>query len=180
MSKSNFCKHFTGKLHEIFVQLFFSYWLTITILSTNLLLQSLDWGFVQTFCYRLWAEIFEVQEENGEICWGRVSDDVVPVNITCIQNHPNTVFQITAYNRHVEKIFDVRLIQPGELQPPSCNKQIVHLGFTPFQWSWTVLRYCRLYMYVQTPVHLSATKSHQEHGLTYKHQFLADICTLTK
>lgn len=64
---------------------------------------------------RLWAEIFEVQEANGEICWSRVSDDVVPVNITCIQNHPNTVFHITAYNRHVEKIFDVRLVQPGKL-----------------------------------------------------------------
>lgn len=64
---------------------------------------------------RLWAEIFEVQEENGDICWGRVSDDVVPVNITCLQNQPTTVFQITAYSRHVEKIFDVRIIQPGRL-----------------------------------------------------------------
>ena len=62
---------------------------------------------------RLWAEIFEVQEDNGDICWGRVSDDVVPVNITCVQSQPTTVFQITAYNRHVEKIFDVRIIQPG-------------------------------------------------------------------
>jgi len=62
---------------------------------------------------RLWAEIFEVQEENGDICWGRVSDDVVPVNITCVQSQPSTVFQITAYNRHVEKIFDVHIIQPG-------------------------------------------------------------------
>ena len=64
---------------------------------------------------RLWAEIFEVQEENGDICWGRVSDDVVPVNITCVQSQPTTVFQITAYNRHVEKIFDVRIIQPGRI-----------------------------------------------------------------
>lgn len=56
-----------------------------------------------------------MQEENGDICWGRVSDDVVPVNITCLQNQPTTVFQITAYSRHVEKIFDVRIIQPGEI-----------------------------------------------------------------
>jgi len=68
--------------------------------------------------HRLWAEIFEVQEDNGDICWGRVSDDVVPVNITCVQSQPTTVFQITAYNRHVEKIFDVRIIQPGSLQRP--------------------------------------------------------------
>ena len=54
-----------------------------------------------------------MQEENGDICWGRVSDDVVPVNITCVQSQPTTVFQITAYNRHVEKIFDVHIIQPG-------------------------------------------------------------------
>ena len=62
---------------------------------------------------RLWAEIFEVHEDEGQIYWARVSDDVVPVNITCIQDSPETVFQITAYNRHVEKVFDVRLIQPG-------------------------------------------------------------------
>ena len=46
--------------------------------------------------------------------WDCTSEDVVPVNITCIQDNPDTVFQITAYNRHVEKIFDVRLIQPGK------------------------------------------------------------------
>ena len=62
---------------------------------------------------RLWAEIFEVRVEGDEVCWAKVSDDVVPVNITCIQDVPETVFQITAYNRHVEKIFDVKLIQPG-------------------------------------------------------------------
>ena len=51
--------------------------------------------------------------EGDEVCWAKVSDDVVPVNITCIQDVPETIFQITAYNRHVEKIFDVKLIQPG-------------------------------------------------------------------
>ena len=68
-----------------------------------------------------------MQEDNGDICWGRVSDDVVPVNITCIQSQPTTVFQITAYNRHVEKIFDVRIIQPGRL--PFENS--VHIGIAP-------------------------------------------------
>ncbi|ESN99865.1 hypothetical protein HELRODRAFT_127019, partial [Helobdella robusta] len=62
---------------------------------------------------RLWAELFEVQEEDGEICWSKLSDDVVPINITCVQNNPLAIFQITAYNRHVEKIFDVKLTQPG-------------------------------------------------------------------
>jgi len=46
--------------------------------------------------------------------WKRVSDDVVPINITCIEDTPKTVFHITAYNRHVEKIFDIKIVQPGE------------------------------------------------------------------
>ena len=68
---------------------------------------------VRMFVGRLWAEIFEVQENEGDVCWAAVSTDVVPVNITCIQDSPEIIFQITAYNRHVEKIFDVKLIQPG-------------------------------------------------------------------
>ena len=74
---------------------------------------------------RLWAEIFEVRVEGDEVCWAKVSDDVVPVNITCIQDVPETVFQITAYNRHVEKIFDVKLIQPGKVQLCFHSLQIV-------------------------------------------------------
>ena len=62
---------------------------------------------------RLWAEIFEVREENGQMFWGRVSDDLVPVNIVCVQDTPSTVYQITAYNSLVKKIFDIRLVQPG-------------------------------------------------------------------
>ena len=64
---------------------------------------------------RLWAEIFEVREENGQMFWGRVSDDLVPVNIVCVQDTPSTVYQITAYNSLVKKIFDIRLVQPGQL-----------------------------------------------------------------
>ena len=84
----------------------------ICAIKTNrkLILRKL-WHFVAV-C-RLWAEIFEVQEQEGDVCWAPVSTDVVPVNITCIQDTPEIVFQITAYNRHVEKIFDVKLIQPG-------------------------------------------------------------------
>ncbi|CAH1798643.1 unnamed protein product [Owenia fusiformis] len=62
---------------------------------------------------RLWAEIFHVEEWENEVRWERISDDVVPVNIICVQETPDTIFQISAYNRHVEKIFDVRLRQPG-------------------------------------------------------------------
>ena len=64
---------------------------------------------------RLWAEIFEVREENGRMFWGRVSDDLVPVNVVCVQDTPSTVYQITAYNSLVKKIFDIRLVQPGYL-----------------------------------------------------------------
>jgi len=57
-----------------------------------------------------------VREENGQMFWGRVSDDLVPVNVVCIQDTPSTVYQITAYNSLVKKILDIRLVQPGTLR----------------------------------------------------------------
>lgn len=63
--------------------------------------------------YRLWAEIFHVVGHGDYMQWKRVSEDVVPINITCVEDTPKTLFQVTAYNRHVEKIFDVRIVQPG-------------------------------------------------------------------
>lgn len=62
---------------------------------------------------RLWAEVFHVSATSGAVKWQQVSEDLVPVNITCIQDSPECVFHITAYNSQVEKILDVRLIQPG-------------------------------------------------------------------
>lgn len=50
----------------------------------------------------------------GTVKWQQVSEDLVPVNITCIQDSPECVFHITAYNSQVDKILDVRLLQPGE------------------------------------------------------------------
>lgn len=49
----------------------------------------------------------------GTVKWQQVSEDLVPVNITCIQDSPECVFHITAYNSQVDKILDVRLVQPG-------------------------------------------------------------------
>ncbi|EEB20227.1 still life, sif, putative [Pediculus humanus corporis] len=63
--------------------------------------------------YRLWAEVFHVSSGTGTIKWQQVSEDLVPVNITCIQDSPECVFHITAYNSQVDKILDVRLVQPG-------------------------------------------------------------------
>ncbi|KAL3882118.1 hypothetical protein ACJMK2_028489, partial [Sinanodonta woodiana] len=68
---------------------------------------------------RLWAEIFQVHGDGEYMQWARLSEDVVPINITCIEDNPKTVFQITAYNRHVEKIFDVKVIQPGTILCPA-------------------------------------------------------------
>lgn len=66
--------------------------------------------------YRLWAEVFHVSASGaGTVKWQQVSEDLVPVNITCIQDSPECVFHITAYNSQVDKILDVRLLQPGEL-----------------------------------------------------------------
>ena len=66
-----------------------------------------------TIHFRLWAEIFRVHGSGDYMQWQRVSEDVVPINISCVEDTPKTIFQVTAYNRHVEKIFDVRIIQPG-------------------------------------------------------------------
>lgn len=65
---------------------------------------------------RLWAEVFHVSASSaGTVKWQQVSEDLVPVNITCIQDSPECVFHITAYNSQVDKILDVRLVQPGNL-----------------------------------------------------------------
>ncbi|KYN08498.1 Protein still life, isoform SIF type 1 [Cyphomyrmex costatus] len=65
---------------------------------------------------RLWAEVFHVNASAAAASntkWQQVSEDLVPVNITCIQDSPECVFHITAYNSQVDKILDVRLVQPG-------------------------------------------------------------------
>ena len=50
----------------------------------------------------------------GTVKWQQVSEDLVPVNIRCLQDTPELVFHITAYNSQVDKILDVRLVQPGK------------------------------------------------------------------
>ena len=66
-------------------------------------------------CCRLWAEVFHVSSTgSGTVKWQQISDDLVPVSLTCIQDSPSYVFHITAYNSQVDKILDVRLTQPGE------------------------------------------------------------------
>lgn len=70
---------------------------------------------VMTRVFRLWAEVFHVNSSaGGTVKWQQVSEDLVPVNITCIQDSPECIFHITAYNSQVDKILDVRLVQPGE------------------------------------------------------------------
>lgn len=64
--------------------------------------------------YRLWAEVFHVSAKGEEIKWQQISEDLVPVNITCLQDGPEYIFHITAYNSQVEKIMDIRLVQPGK------------------------------------------------------------------
>ena len=63
---------------------------------------------------RLWAEVFHVTtSSSGTVKWTQVSEDLVPVNISCSQDHNGMRFHITAYNSQVEKILDVTLAQPG-------------------------------------------------------------------
>lgn len=71
--------------------------------------------FLNILFPRLWAEVFHVSASGaGTVKWQQVSEDLVPVNITCIQDSPECVFHITAYNSQVDKILDVRLVQPGK------------------------------------------------------------------
>lgn len=62
---------------------------------------------------RLWAEVFHVSAASGAIRWQQVTQDLVPVNISCIQDSPECVFQVTAYSSRVEKILDTHIAQPG-------------------------------------------------------------------
>ena len=80
-------------------------------------------------CRRLWAEVFHVSASGaGTVKWQQVSEDLVPVNITCIQDSPECVFHITAYNSQVDKILDVRLVQPGNsFQHPSHSSKSGYL-----------------------------------------------------
>ncbi|XP_060603385.1 protein still life, isoform SIF type 1-like isoform X2 [Ruditapes philippinarum] len=84
---------------------------------------------------KLWAEIFHVVGHGDFMQWKRVSEDVVPINITCVEDTPKTLFQVTAYNRHVEKIFDVRIVQPGTILCPATDC-FVHWRDPPNNSEW--------------------------------------------
>ncbi|XP_012943429.2 sialidase [Aplysia californica] len=84
---------------------------------------------------RLWADVFRVHGDGEFMRWERVSDDVVPVNISCIEDTPTTVFHITAYNRQVEKIFDVKISQPGTIICPA-TECFVHWRDAGSQCEW--------------------------------------------
>lgn len=98
------------------------------------------------FPFRLWAEVFHVAASGaGQVKWQQVSEDLVPVNITCIQDSPECIFHITAYNSQVDKILDVRLVQPGESKRALAHGRgrwfTDRLFFTTLLCFW--LRFCR-------------------------------------
>ncbi|CAL1542686.1 unnamed protein product, partial [Lymnaea stagnalis] len=84
---------------------------------------------------RLWADVFRVHGDGEYMRWERVSDDVVPVNISCVEDTPTTVFHVTAYNRQVEKIFDVKISQPGTIICPA-TECFVHWRDTAGHCEW--------------------------------------------
>lgn len=64
--------------------------------------------------FRLWAEVFHVSASNaGAVKWQQVSEDLIPISITCIQDSPECIFHVVAYNNQVDKVLDVRIVQPG-------------------------------------------------------------------
>jgi hypothetical protein len=90
-------------------------WRTCWSAEVLLVLLALHDGCCFVSC-RLWAEVFHVSASGaGTVKWQQVSEDLVPVNITCIQDSPECMFHITAYNSQVDKILDVRLVQPGNV-----------------------------------------------------------------
>ena len=93
---------------------------------------------------RLWGEIFQlagsdVDSDDGQ--WMRLSDGVAPINVTCTTTTTTTssssssrgrdatvescvtLFHVAAYSRHVEKILDVTISQPGARLLPVCLAQ---------------------------------------------------------
>lgn len=64
---------------------------------------------------RLWAEVYQVTSTPEGPLWNKIVEDTVPVNITLLQDGQPTVFQVSAYNRQVERIFDVQIKQPGTI-----------------------------------------------------------------
>ena len=100
-----------------YIYLYIAFYIRLVIYVVNLekLFSIRIFNFDSIPICRLWAEVFHVTtSSSGTVKWTQVSEDLVPVNITCIQDSPEVVFHITAYNSQVEKILDVRLLQPGK------------------------------------------------------------------
>lgn len=102
--------------------------------------------------FRLWAEVFHVSASSaGTVKWQQVSEDLVPVNITCIQDSPECVFHITAYNSQVDKILDVRLLQPGKIYTYLPSKYLLVLCSLAFIFYYNILIFilrCPLWVYL--------------------------------
>lgn len=82
---------------------------------------------------RLWAEVYRVRldlvnddTEKEKIVgedgindaessqgWDRLSDDILPINVLCLQGEPELVFQVIAFDRFEQCIIDTRIFQPG-------------------------------------------------------------------
>lgn len=73
-----------------------------------------DYGL---YTHRLWVDLFNVREDDSseaDLQWYKITEDVVPASVTCVSDDPHTVYLIRAYNSQVEKICDVKIVQPGE------------------------------------------------------------------
>ena len=65
---------------------------------------------------RLWAEVFHVSASSGAVRWTQLSDDLVPVTVTQVQNR----FHVTAYNSRVDKVLDTWLMATRLGQASNC------------------------------------------------------------
>ena len=65
---------------------------------------------------RLWAEVFHVSASSGAVRWTQLSDDLVPITVTQVQNR----FHVTAYNSRVDKVLDTWLSATRLGQASNC------------------------------------------------------------
>lgn len=65
---------------------------------------------------RLWAEVFHVSASSGAVRWTQVSDDLVPVSVSFVNNK----FHVTAFNSRVEKVLDTWLTATRLGQASNC------------------------------------------------------------
>ena len=85
------------------------------------------------FFVRLWAEVFHVTtSSSGTVKWTQVSEDLVPVNISCSQDANGIRFHVTAYNSQVKECNISCLLSKEWLEMLEFSRDNVCISLTSF------------------------------------------------